>query len=171
MRCSGSTTPPIGGARPPRRVEPYSVVARNGRWYLLAWDLDRKDWRTHRVDRMTPRSRTGVRFPRRHIPGGDPAAFVAARFKGSERADVWPCSGSVTVTTDGASTLAPYLPEDALVEVSGPGRCRITLGSWSWTGLAAVFAGFTVDFSVEGPPPLRHAMLTLADRLRAANAR
>jgi biotin operon repressor len=162
---------PDGGARPHCRVEPYAVVARHGRWYLLAWDLDRKNWRIYRVDRMTPRSRTGVRFTPREIPGGHAAAFVAARFKGSDRADVWPCSGSVTVSSEGASTLAPYLPEDALVDVSGPGRSRITLGSWSWAGLAAVFAGFPVDFSVEGPPPLRAAVLALADRLRAANAR
>ncbi|HEY0238841.1 MAG TPA: WYL domain-containing protein [Friedmanniella sp.] len=158
---------PDGAAHPPRRVEPYAVVARQGRWYLLAWDLDRDDWRTFRADRLTPRSRTGVRFAPREIPGGDAAAFVAARFKGSER-DVWPCTGSVTVTTDGADTLAPYLPEDAVVVASGPGRCRVTLGSWSWSGLAAVFAAFPVGFTVEGPPPLTDAVLALADRLRAA---
>jgi predicted DNA-binding transcriptional regulator YafY len=163
--------PPDGSAGPPRRVEPYAVVARHGRWYLLAWDLDRQDWRTYRVDRMTPRSRTGVRFTAREVPGGDAAAFVAARFKGSDGGDVWPCRGSVTVSTDGASSLAPYLPEDAQVDLSGRGRCRITLGSWSWTGLATVVAGFTVEFSVEGPPPLRDAVLHLADRLRAAGVR
>jgi predicted DNA-binding transcriptional regulator YafY len=161
---------PVDGARPPRRVEPYAVVARHGRWYLLAWDLDREDWRTFRVDGVAPRSRTGVRFTPREVPGRDAAAFVAARFKGSGRDDAWPCSGSVTVSTDGADTLAPYLPEDALIDVSGPGRCRITLGSWSWNGLAAVFAGFPVDFSVEGPPPLRAAVLALAERLQAASA-
>jgi predicted DNA-binding transcriptional regulator YafY len=162
---------PDGGASPPRRVEPYAVVAWHGRWYLLAWDLDREDWRTYRLDRMRPRSRTGIRFTPREVPGSDAAAFVAAQFKGSERDDVWPCIGSATMSAQGASTLAPYLPQDALVEVSGPGRCRITLGSWSWTGLAAVLAGFTVDFTVEGPPPLRDAVLALADRLRAASAR
>ena len=34
-----------------RRVEPYRLVAAGRRWYLLAWDLDRDDWRTFRVDR------------------------------------------------------------------------------------------------------------------------
>src|SRR4051812_22303401 len=89
---------PDGGDRPPRRVEPYAVVARRGRWYLLAWELDREDWRTFRVDRIAPRSRTGVRFVPREVPGGDAASFVAARFKGSVRDDVWPCTGSVTVS-------------------------------------------------------------------------
>jgi biotin operon repressor len=162
---------PDGDARPPRRVEPHAVVARHGRWYLLAWDLERADWRTYRVDRMTPRSRTGVRFVPRTIPGGDAAVFVAARFKGSGRDDVWPCAGSVTVSAAGAKILAPYLPADAAVEASGPHRLRITLGSWSWNGLAALFAAFVVDFTVEGPPPLLDAMLALADRLHSASTR
>lgn len=157
-----------GSTGPPRRAEPYAVAARHGRWYLLGWDLDRQDWRTYRIDQITPRSRTGTRFTPRQIPGGDPAAFVAARFKGSDRDNSWPCRGSVTVPHEEAAALTPYLPDDALIEAAGPGRCRITLGSWSWTGLAAAFAGFTVDFTVVGPPPLCDAVLTLADRLRAA---
>ena len=166
---------PDGEARPPRRVKPHAVVARHGRWYLLAWDLERDDWRTFRVDRLTPRSRTGVRFVPRAIPGGDAAVFVAARLKGSPRDDVWPCTGSVTVSADGAKTLAPYLPDDAWVEAvseaTGPGRVPVTLGPWSWSGPAAVFAAFAVDFAVEGPPPLRDAVLALADRLHGASTR
>ncbi|GAA3560444.1 WYL domain-containing protein [Microlunatus spumicola] len=161
---------PDGDDRPPRRVEPYAVVAHHGRWYLLAWDPERDDWRTYRADRIAPRSRTGVRFVPRAVPGGDPAAFVAARFKGSEADDAWPCVGSVTVSDEGATTLAPYLPPDAVVEASEPGRVRITLGSWSWTGLAGVVAAFVVDVRVEGPPPLRDAVAALADRLRAASS-
>lgn len=158
----------VSDDRPPRRVEPHAVVARHGRWYLLAWDLEREDWRTFRLDRVVPRSRTGVRFVRREVPGGDPAAFVGARFKGSERDDAWPCTGSVLVTVEGASTLAPYLPEDAVVEEWGADRRRITLGSWSWAGLAGVVAAIVVDFTVDGPPPLRDAVLALADRLVTA---
>lgn len=161
---------PDGDDRPPRRVQPHAVVARHGRWYLLAWDLEGDDWRTYRVDRITPRSRTGVPFRPRPIPGDDAAVFVDARFKGSGRDDVWPCTGSVTVSTDGAKALAPYLPADALVEASGPDRIRITLGSWSWSGLASAFAAFVVDFSVEGPPALREAMIVLAVRLQDASS-
>ncbi|MBF4603481.1 helix-turn-helix transcriptional regulator [Curtobacterium sp. VKM Ac-2884] len=153
------------------RVEPHAVVARNGRWYLLDWDLDRDDWRTHRVDRITPRMRTRVPFTPRPVPGGDPAAFVSARFKGSAQADVWPCVGSVTVTAADARTITPYLPEDAVVEPLSDERSRVTLGSWSWSGLAGAFAGFAVDFVVEGPEDLRVAVGALATRLRAASAR
>ena len=51
-----------------RRVEPYQLVATGRRWYLLAWDLDRDDWRTFRVDRITPRTPTGPRFTPRELP-------------------------------------------------------------------------------------------------------
>lgn len=157
--------------RPPRRVEPHAVIARNGRWYLLDWDLDRGDWRTHRIDRITPRMRTRVPFTPRPVPGGDPVAFVSARFKGSAQADVWPCTGSVTMTAADARTVTPYLPEDAVVEPLSDERSRVTLGSWSWPGLAGAFAGFAVDFVVEGPDDLRDAVVASAARLRAASAR
>ncbi|MEK6309436.1 MAG: WYL domain-containing protein, partial [Curtobacterium sp.] len=115
----------------PRRVEPHAVVARAGRWYLLAWDPERSDWRTFRVDRITPRAPTRLRFTPREVPGGDPSSFVAARFKGSAAVDVWPCTGTVELHC-AASAVEPYLDAaDVLVE-TGPDRCRLTTGSWSW---------------------------------------
>ncbi|OII33941.1 transcriptional regulator [Curtobacterium sp. MMLR14_010] len=154
--------------RPPRRVQPYAVVARNGRWYLLAWDPDAGDWRTYRIDRVRPRTPTGLHFTPRPIPGGDPAAFVAARFKGSDVIDAWPCTGTVVLHVP-ARQVAPYLEPDAVLEDLGRDRCRITLGSWSWTALAAKVAGFDAPFDVLGPPELSDATRTLADRLRTAS--
>ena len=72
--------------RPPLRVEPHAVVARGGRWYLVAWDLDRADWRVYRLDRMTPKT-GGAPFTPRDIPGGDARSYLAARFKGSDADD------------------------------------------------------------------------------------
>lgn len=152
----------------PRRVEPHAVVARNGRWYLLDWDVDRDDWRTHRIDRITPRMRTRVPFTPRPIPGGDAAAFVSARFKGSAVDDVWPCTGSVTTTAGDARRIAPYLPEDAVVEQLEDDRVSVTLGSWSWDGLAGVVSGLAVDFVVAGPHELVEAVADLVRRLRTA---
>ena len=154
--------------RPPRRVQPHAVVARNGRWYLLAWDPDAGDWRTYRIDRVRPRTATGLLFTPRPIPGGDPAAFVAARFKGSDVVDAWPCTGTVVLHVP-ARQVAPYLEPDAVLEDLGRDRCRITLGSWSWTALAAKVAGFDAVFDVLGPPELSDATRTLADRLRTAS--
>ena len=44
------------GASSLRRVEPHRLVSRRGRWYAVAWDLDRAAWRTFRVDRVRPRT-------------------------------------------------------------------------------------------------------------------
>jgi len=68
---------------PPRRAEPHHIVSRHGRWYLVAWDLDRADWRTFRLDRMRLRVPNGARFRPRELPDGMSVdAFVSATFKG-----------------------------------------------------------------------------------------
>ncbi|ERB50016.1 transcriptional regulator [Rhodococcus sp. P27] len=80
---------------PPRRVEPHHLVTSKRRWYLVAWDLERDDWRIFRADRITPRTPNGPRFTPKGIPGGDVSEYVAARFKGSEHINKWPCHGKV----------------------------------------------------------------------------
>ncbi|MEU0493409.1 WYL domain-containing protein [Nocardiopsis sp. NPDC006139] len=154
---------------PPRRVEPHHLVARGGRWYLLAWDLDRGDWRTFRADRITPRPPTGPRFSPREPPGGDAAAFVAARFRGADGTGVPPCRGEVLLDLPAAAA-APYIG-DGTVEEAGPDRCRLVLYSWSWTGLAAAVGRFDAGFEVVGPDELADACARLADRCTAATRR
>ncbi|GAA3593179.1 WYL domain-containing protein [Kineosporia mesophila] len=155
--------------RPPRRAQPHHLVSRHGRWYLLAWDTDKDDWRTFRADRMSLRTPNGPRFTRREIPGGDPATFVTGLFRGSREGDPqWPCQGTVVLNTD-ASTVAPHIGDGTLEPLS-PGTCRLTLGSWSWAGLAASIARFDADFTVEGPPELLAAVDELGRRFGAAAA-
>jgi predicted DNA-binding transcriptional regulator YafY len=62
-----------------RHVEPRALVTAGRRWYLLAFDLGREDWRTFRLDRVTKLVATGARAATREVPGGDVAAFVAGR--------------------------------------------------------------------------------------------
>ena len=157
------------GDRPPRRVEPHHVVNRGGRWYLLAWDLDREDWRTFRVDRISPRSPTGPRFAPREVPGGDVAAFVAARFRGNTdptAGDRWPCQGTVVLHRP-ASEVAPYLA-DGSVHALGVDRCRVEVGAWSWPALAASIARADADIEDVHPPELAQAFADLARRAAAA---
>lgn len=146
----------------PRRVEPHHLVASNGRWYLVAWDLDREAWRIFRADRVTPRIPTGPRFSPREVPGGDAAAFVSARFKGSTEHDEWPCTGTVVVHLP-ASEVAPFAA-DGLVTDLGDGRCTLVSGSWSWVALAAALGRFDARIDVVDPPDLTAAFGTLAAR-------
>ncbi|RKT54299.1 helix-turn-helix transcriptional regulator [Saccharothrix australiensis] len=158
-----------GGQAPPRRVQPHHLVVRGGRWYLVAWDLDRADWRTFRADRITPRTPTGPRFTPRELPGGEVGAFVEGWFRGSDGSagtGDWPCRGEVVLDLP-AATVARRAP-DGVVEELGPDRCRLVLGSWSWTGLAAAIGRFDADFRVVGPAELADAFARLARRYAAA---
>lgn len=152
-----------GVVAPARRAEPHHVVVRDRRWYLVAWDLDRADWRTFRLDRLSPRAPTGPRFTPREVPGGDVRAFVAARFAGSDGTAAWPCHGWVELAAP-ASAVAPFV-EDGLVLDLGEGRCRIELGSWSWVALAARVAAFDADVTAAGPQDLVAACDVVAGRL------
>jgi predicted DNA-binding transcriptional regulator YafY len=152
--------------RPPRRVEPHHVISWDQRWYLVAFDLDHQDWRTYRADRITLRTPNGPRFAPRELPGGDVRTFVTGRFRGStETTGGWPCTGTVLLDLD-AATLNPYIRDGILEEIS-PGRCRLTLGSWSWTSLAAAIARFDADTTVISPPELTRAFAHLARRCAA----
>ncbi|MFD6152648.1 helix-turn-helix transcriptional regulator [Streptomyces sp. NPDC060243] len=153
----------------PRRVQPHHLVTRRHRWYLVAWDLDRADWRVFRVARIRPRTPTGPRFTPRELPGGSTAAFITSRFRGNDGSTAdWPCHGEVVLRLP-AAEVAPFAG-DGIVEELGPDRCRLALGSWSWAGLAAAFARFDAEMEVIGPPRLAAAFATLAARAsRAAN--
>jgi predicted DNA-binding transcriptional regulator YafY len=61
-----------------RSVEPHAVVSLGRNWFLVAWDRDRGDWRTFRLDRIEDVFGTRVRFEPRQVPGGDAAAYVRA---------------------------------------------------------------------------------------------
>ncbi len=156
-------------ASPPRRVEPHHLVTWGGRWYLVAFDLEGEDWRTFRVDRMRPQAMTGPRFAPRAVPGGDLDAFVASRFRGSrDGSGEWPCRGEVVLAAP-AAAIRPFVRDGIVTEV-GPDRCRVVLGAWSWTALAAAFGRFDVELDVVGPPDLAEAFARLAERYARAAA-
>ncbi|WP_043972836.1 helix-turn-helix transcriptional regulator [Streptomyces microflavus] len=171
-RGTPTQTPRHSDPPPPRRVEPHHLVTWGRRWYLVAWDLDRDDWRTFRADRITPRTPTGPRFPPRELPGGSVAAFITARFRGigatqgPDGVGGWPCRGEVILALPAAEVLRHT--REGIVEELGPDRCRVVLGSWSWPGLAAAIGRFDADIEVIGPPELASAFAHLATRYAAA---
>ncbi|MFE9452460.1 helix-turn-helix transcriptional regulator [Streptomyces sp. NPDC006739] len=64
------------GSESRRLTEPYRLVSTGRRWYLVAYDLDRGDWRTFRVDRVSAPFATGARFAPRELPTGSAAEFL-----------------------------------------------------------------------------------------------
>jgi predicted DNA-binding transcriptional regulator YafY len=150
----------FGGEEDRREVEPYRLVHTRGRWYLVAWDVNRRDWRTFRADRVRPRVPTGPRFTPRALP--DLAAHLA---QGLATA-AWRFRATVTVHAP-AHEIAAKVPA-ALVEAVDDATCRMTAGSDTPEMLALHLGMLGCDFEVDGPPELVQHLGFTADRFRRA---
>ena len=152
------------GTESVRTVEPHRLAHMGRRWYLVAWDVDGGDWRTFRVDRLSPRIPTGPRFTPREPPAGDLAGFVA---EGTGSA-MWRRHFRIRLHA-AAEVVRPLLPPPVRVEPIDDHSCVMTAGS-DTLDLAAVYVGILdVDFDVIEPPELVAHLRKLADRyLRAA---
>ncbi|MEU4580439.1 WYL domain-containing protein [Nonomuraea sp. NPDC023979] len=169
LRFDYATTEAEAGWTPPLRVEPHRLLVWSGRWYLVAWDLDRAEWRVFRVDRIVPRMRTGLRFQPRELPMPNVAAYVKTHLDRGDTVEEWACQG-VAILEVSAASIAEWVPGGAVVEEIGPERCRLSMGAWSWVGLAALYGTFAADMQVIGPPELIAACGELATRYAAVQA-
>jgi predicted DNA-binding transcriptional regulator YafY len=152
-----------------RQTEPTAVVYSGHRWYLVAFDLDRDDWRTFRVDRIHGRVRLGGRGRRRAVPGGDPAAYVKGQLqrRGEEREG--PAEpGRVRVTAP-ATRIQQRVPSRyGSVEPDGADACVVcTRGAWH-SGFLVWMATLGEPIEILGPPALRDAAQGVVDQLAAA---
>jgi len=153
------------GTESRREVEPYSLVNLGRRWYLLAWDQRREDWRTFRIDRISRPASTGVRFAQRKLPARDAAAYV----KRSIAATPTRYQASVTLEVS-ADELAGRLPSwwGGELEPIDEGHCRYRTGDDDLSWLATRIIMLGVDFVVDEPSELVEHMRTLAARLERA---
>jgi predicted DNA-binding transcriptional regulator YafY len=149
-----------------RTVEPHHLVAFDRRWYLIAFDTDRRDWRTFRVDRLAPRVPAGPRFTPRRLPGDDDAATYLAR-RLSARA--WRHQATVTVHEPAEAVAERLWPGMGALEAVDRQRCLLHLGADTPTDLAWMITSLAADFTLTcGPPELVDALRAQADRcLRA----
>ena len=154
------------GSQTSREVEPHRLVWWLRRWYLVAWDTEREDWRTFRIDRMHPRTPDGPRFEPRDLPDDDIAAYVA-RGAGSA---MWDVASWVTVHAP-ATSIADRLPPAIRLEVVDDRTCRIEVGADNPHMLAVYLGMLDADFEVEGPPELVRELRNLSDRYDRATRR
>jgi predicted DNA-binding transcriptional regulator YafY len=151
-----------------RNTEPGAVVYSGYRWYLVAFDLDRDDWRTFRIDRIEGRIRPGGRGRRRTVPGGDPAAYVKRQLRGERGGETAVPPGQVRLGVAAAEALRRVPDRYASVEPDGEHACIVsTRGPWSHHFLVWM-ALLDEPMEVLGPPELAAAARTLVSRLRAA---
>jgi predicted DNA-binding transcriptional regulator YafY len=150
-----------------RYAEPVRLVATGRRWYLMAHDLDRDDWRTYRLDRLSDLEVTTWRFAPREHP--DPAAYVQRSVTAS------PYRYVVRARVDAP---AERVRDDVPASVGAveddperPGGCVLTAGGDDpvWLALRLAGLGDALDCAVEvlEPPEVRDAAERLAQRLRA----
>lgn len=143
-----------------RVVEPYRAVNWGQRWYLVAWDVEREDWRTFRVDRIEPRTPTGPRFPPREPPGGDMAAYVSRRVS----AAAWRHHARVTVHAPASAVAERINPAVGTVEALDADTCVLTTGADTVQTLAVHLGMLDFDFDVTEPAELVDHLRRLAER-------
>ncbi|MFE5805012.1 helix-turn-helix transcriptional regulator [Streptomyces sp. NPDC056491] len=148
------------GASTRRIVEPYRAVNWGRRWYLVAWDVEREDWRTFRADRIRPRTPAGPRFAPREAPDGDLAAYVSRRVSGA----AWRYRARVTVHAPAAVVLERINPAVGTVEAIDAGSCVLMTGADTVQTLAVHLGMLDCDFDVTGPEELVTHLRLLAER-------
>jgi predicted DNA-binding transcriptional regulator YafY len=147
-----------------REVEPHTLVNLGRRWYLVAWDRRREDWRTFRIDRLTKPASSGVRFTPRRLPGRDAAAYVERSIAGTPNrfdAKVTLHAGADEITSRVPAYWGKIEPIDAHT-------CEYRTGDDDLRWLALRIAMLDVDFEVHEPPELIEHLGVLARRLRRA---
>ena len=154
----------LAGAVTQRRVEPYQLVTTGRRWYLLAYDRDREDWRSLRLDRMAAVRVRGTTFAPREAP--DAAEYVSRSISSSPYRYVarvrYFCAQEVVAQH--------FSPSSVTIEAEGPDRCLVTTGADDPERLALYLAMIGCDFEILGPPEVIAGARVVADRLRRAGA-
>jgi predicted DNA-binding transcriptional regulator YafY len=150
-----------------RTLEPHRIVHSGRRWYLVAWDVDRADWRMFRLDRLSPCAPTGPRFTPREAPDEDLSAYAAR--------------GITTNAYRHRCRLTVHAPAHVVAERIGPtvgvvtpladGDCELVAGSNSLDEVAVYVALIGAEITVHDPPELRDHMATLGALLARASTR
>ena len=157
---------PPPAVEPPREVEPHHLVVWAGRWYLLARDRRLRTWQTFRVDRLRPRTPEGALFTPQPLTSDDITRLVVQNPDRGDTPGQWQCVGWASLPLP-AGVVARWAPGGSVVEALGPDRCRLTIGGWSWVGVAGLFITFDTELDDVGPAELVHAFGDIRRRLPA----
>jgi predicted DNA-binding transcriptional regulator YafY len=152
------------GAQSRRHVEPQRLVANGRRWYLVAWDLARDDWRIFRVDRLAGVTATGGRAAPRALPAADAAEFVASKLR-----NLWPTAPAVVDVDAPADVLRARLgqaPGEVDSLPGGTSRWRVDADRIDWMAIRLLM--LDLPFRVQSPPALIDRLRTFGDRARRA---
>lgn len=148
-----------------RHTEPHHLVAASNRWYLLAFDVERDDWRIFRVDRIGKPLPVGTRFAPRRLPAEDPAAYVTSKLH-----SLLPTYRAVvTLHAPAEAVLRQWGTVAGDVTPLGERSCRLDSHTDTLEWLASRLTMLGYEFDVHEPAELAEYLRALASRaLRAA---
>lgn len=155
-----------GGDPTERHVEPHRLVPVGRRWYLVAYDLGRHDWRIFRLDRLTAPRTTGARFLPRTLPAADAATFVRAGLESSPAASF---AVEVRVAAP-AAVVAARIGRWATTEPLDAESCllRMTTDTLDWPAMA--LGSIDAEFTVLSPPELADHLREVGERFARATS-
>ncbi|MEO3764926.1 YafY family protein [Streptomyces sp. B8F3] len=149
-----------------RTADPHRLVCSRHRWYVVAWDVERDDWRTFRADRLTPRPPHGPRVPPRDPPAEDLAAYVSRGVS----VYAYPTRGTVRLKVPHEEAATRISPSAGVLEPDGDDTCLLHTGSYGMQAMVVHLLMTGYDFEVVDPPELTGHIRELADRLGRALA-
>jgi predicted DNA-binding transcriptional regulator YafY len=152
------------GSATRRTAEPHRLVCTERRWYLVAWDVDRSDWRTFRVDRIVPKPPHGPRFVPREPPAEDLAAYVS---QGVSTA-AYAARAVIRLYAPAAEAARIVGPSDGVVEPESATTCLLHTGAASLDVLVIHVVLMGLEFEVLEPPALDDRIRAVRDRLSRA---
>lgn len=147
-----------------RTTEPHRLVAKGRRWYLVAWDIERADWRTFRADRIRPRIPAGPRFTPRELPSEDLADWVSRGTWGA----AWRYDVRVLVHESRQDLIARVPAYIGDFEEVDEHSCVFSTGTESLETAATYLGLLGADFEVLEPPVLKAHLRTLSARFARA---
>ncbi|PYC75833.1 transcriptional regulator [Streptomyces tateyamensis] len=152
------------GARSRRLVEPHRLVATGRRWYLVAFDNDREDWRIFRVDRVAEPRPTGVRVEPRRPPAADAAAYVSRSLRLHAEAR----QAVAVLELPAAEAVRRFGGTPVRVEELDEHRCRVHTSGDTLEWLAVRLLALGCEFRVEEPAELVAHLRELGGRIGRA---
>jgi predicted DNA-binding transcriptional regulator YafY len=148
-----------------RDVEPHRLAHTGRRWYLVAWDLGRNDWRTFRVDRIGSKLAPGSRFAPRRPPEGGFEAYVSR----SVGYAPYPHQAEVLLHCTAKEAAERIPPSIGMLEPVTAKTCLLRTGASSLDSLSVFLALVGADFEVRKPPELIGRIKWLAERFAKAS--
>lgn len=151
------------GRESQRHIEPLQLVHTGRRWYLVAWDLHREDWRTFRMDRIEQPVADGTLFAPRKLPE-DLASFVSRSLASA------PSRYTLRLRLPGSrEDLAEHVPGwCGVLEPADEDHCELRLGTDTLTGMAATLIFIGRDYACLEPPEWLPELDAILARVRSS---